>query len=179
LARLISNVKEDRAEWRVMGMFVETCMDNALPKSGYGACRDGSQNCPLNIVNVALMDEQFWRPDQTTAPYWVPSRFMSVDRFRCSVRRTRPRLSGSWIYPALGLNGQITTFEKFRRRNAFLWLAQSSGNTAMRYHDPQTVSDCEGVMIREDVPGSMWASVLAILSVTGTIGALYLPLVLN
>jgi hypothetical protein len=49
----------------------------------------------------------------------------------------------------------------------------------MRYHDPETVSDCEGVMIREDVPGSMWASVLAILSVTGTIGALYLPLVLN
>jgi hypothetical protein len=34
-------------------------------------------------------------------------------------------------------------------------------------------------MIREDVPGSVWASVLAILSVTGTIGALYLPLVLN
>jgi hypothetical protein len=49
----------------------------------------------------------------------------------------------------------------------------------MRYHDPETVSGCEGVMIGEDVPGSMWASVLAILSVTGTIGALYLPLVLN
>ena len=33
LARLISNVKEDRAEWRVMGMFVETYMDNALPRA--------------------------------------------------------------------------------------------------------------------------------------------------
>jgi hypothetical protein len=34
-------------------------------------------------------------------------------------------------------------------------------------------------MIREDVPGSMWANVLAVLSVTGTIGLLYLPLVLK
>ena len=34
-------------------------------------------------------------------------------------------------------------------------------------------------MIREDVPGPVWANVLAILSVTGTIGALYLPLVLK
>ena len=34
-------------------------------------------------------------------------------------------------------------------------------------------------MIREDVPGSIWATVLAILSVAGTIGALYLPLVLK
>ena len=68
LARLISNVKEERAEWRVMGMFVETCMDNALPKSGYGACRDGSQHCPFNQVNVVLMNEQFWSPDQTNVP---------------------------------------------------------------------------------------------------------------
>ena len=71
LARLISNVKEDRAEWRVLGMIVETYMDNALPKSGNGACRYGAQNCPLNCVNVALMNEQFWRPDQTTTPDWV------------------------------------------------------------------------------------------------------------
>jgi hypothetical protein len=82
-------------------------------------------------------------------------------------------------YRALCLNGRITTLGKFGGRNACLWLAQSSGNTAMRYHDPGTVSGCEGVMIREDIPGSVWASVLAILSVTGTIGALYLPLVLN
>ena len=34
-------------------------------------------------------------------------------------------------------------------------------------------------MIREDVPGSMWANVLAVLSVTVTIGLLYLPLVLK
>ena len=34
-------------------------------------------------------------------------------------------------------------------------------------------------MIRENGPGSLWAEVLAVLSVTGTIGVLYLPLVLR
>jgi hypothetical protein len=34
-------------------------------------------------------------------------------------------------------------------------------------------------MIRENVPGSVWANVVAILSVAGTIGALYLPLVVQ
>jgi hypothetical protein len=34
-------------------------------------------------------------------------------------------------------------------------------------------------MIRHDVPGSVWANVVAILSVAGTIGALYLPLVVH
>ena len=34
-------------------------------------------------------------------------------------------------------------------------------------------------MIRDDVPGSVWANVVAILSVAGTIGALYLPLVVQ
>jgi hypothetical protein len=34
-------------------------------------------------------------------------------------------------------------------------------------------------MVRNDVPGSLWANVVAILSVAGTIGALYLPLVIH
>ena len=34
-------------------------------------------------------------------------------------------------------------------------------------------------MIREEVPGSMWANVVAVLSVMVTIGLLYLPLVLK
>ena len=34
-------------------------------------------------------------------------------------------------------------------------------------------------MIRDDVRGSVWANVVAILSVAGTIGALYLPLVIQ
>jgi len=34
-------------------------------------------------------------------------------------------------------------------------------------------------MIRKDKLASMWASVVAVLSVTGTIALLYLPLVLN
>jgi hypothetical protein len=34
-------------------------------------------------------------------------------------------------------------------------------------------------MIRHDVLGSVWANVVAILSVAGTIGALYLPLVVQ
>ena len=34
-------------------------------------------------------------------------------------------------------------------------------------------------MIRHDVPGSVWANVVAILSVAETIGALYLPLVVH
>jgi hypothetical protein len=34
-------------------------------------------------------------------------------------------------------------------------------------------------MVREDVQGSTWASVVAVLAVTGTIGVLYLPLLLG
>ena len=34
-------------------------------------------------------------------------------------------------------------------------------------------------MNREDQPSSLWASVVAVLSVTGTIAVLYLPLALN
>jgi hypothetical protein len=37
----------------------------------------------------------------------------------------------------------------------------------------------EGVMIREDHRESLWASIVAVLSVTGTIALLYLPLVLK
>ena len=38
---------------------------------------------------------------------------------------------------------------------------------------------CESVMIRKDKLASMWAGVVAVLSVTGTIALLYLPLVFN
>jgi hypothetical protein len=34
-------------------------------------------------------------------------------------------------------------------------------------------------MIREDVQGSTWASVMAVLAVTCAIGVLYLPLILG
>ncbi len=34
-------------------------------------------------------------------------------------------------------------------------------------------------MTREERPGSLWANIVAVLSVTGTIGLLYLPLVLK
>ncbi len=34
-------------------------------------------------------------------------------------------------------------------------------------------------MIRENVQGSTWACVVAVLAVTGTIGVLYLPLILG
>lgn len=34
-------------------------------------------------------------------------------------------------------------------------------------------------LIRDGVPGSVWANVAAVLSVAGTIGALYLPLVVD
>jgi hypothetical protein len=34
-------------------------------------------------------------------------------------------------------------------------------------------------MIRHDVPDSVWANVVAILSVVGTMGALFLPLVIH
>ena len=34
-------------------------------------------------------------------------------------------------------------------------------------------------MNREERPGSLWASIVAVLSVTGTIGLLYLPLALK
>jgi hypothetical protein len=34
-------------------------------------------------------------------------------------------------------------------------------------------------MVREDVQGSTWASVVAVLAVTGAIGVLYLPLILG
>jgi len=37
----------------------------------------------------------------------------------------------------------------------------------------------EGAMIREDVPGSVWAELVAILSVAGTIGAHFLPLLVR
>jgi hypothetical protein len=34
-------------------------------------------------------------------------------------------------------------------------------------------------MVHENVEGSTWASVVALLAVTGTLGALYLPLFLH
>jgi hypothetical protein len=34
-------------------------------------------------------------------------------------------------------------------------------------------------MIREESPGSLWANIVAVLAVTGTIGLLYLPLVMK
>jgi hypothetical protein len=34
-------------------------------------------------------------------------------------------------------------------------------------------------MVREEHPGSLWAIIVAVLAVTGTIGLLYLPLVLK
>ncbi len=37
----------------------------------------------------------------------------------------------------------------------------------------------ERVMVREDVQGSTWASVMAVLAVTCAIGVLYLPLILG
>jgi hypothetical protein len=37
----------------------------------------------------------------------------------------------------------------------------------------------EGVMIREDVPGAVWANVVAILSVLGAMGALFVPLLVH
>jgi hypothetical protein len=56
---------------------------------------------------------------------------------------------------------------------------QSSSNTALGYRRYKIFDAREGVMIRNDVPGSVWANVVAILSVAGTIGALYLPLVIH
>ena len=34
-------------------------------------------------------------------------------------------------------------------------------------------------MNREEVPGSVWANITAILAVAGTMGALYLPLIVQ
>jgi hypothetical protein len=34
-------------------------------------------------------------------------------------------------------------------------------------------------MVRENAEGSTWASIVAFLAVTGTLGALYLPLFIN
>ena len=34
-------------------------------------------------------------------------------------------------------------------------------------------------MVRENAEGSTWASVVALLAVTGTLGALYLPLLIH
>jgi hypothetical protein len=34
-------------------------------------------------------------------------------------------------------------------------------------------------MVHENVEGSTWASIVAFLAVTGTLGALYLPLFIN
>jgi len=76
------------------------------------------------------------------------------------------------------LNEQVTTSREFRGRTDFV-----STRVIVEHHGP-AIRDahfilCEGVMMREDNRESMWASVVAVLSVTGTIALLYLPLVLH
>ena len=76
------------------------------------------------------------------------------------------------------LNEQATTSREFRGREHFV-----STRAILEHHGP-AIRDaqfilCEGVMIREDNLKSMWANVVAVLLVTGTIALLYLPLVLN
>ncbi len=76
------------------------------------------------------------------------------------------------------LNEQVTTSREFRGRNYFV-----STRAILEHHGPATrdaqLIVCEGVMIRKNSRESMWANVVAVLSVTGTIALLYLPLVLN
>ena len=76
------------------------------------------------------------------------------------------------------LNEQVTTPREFRGRTDFV-----SPRVIVEHHGP-AIRDAhfilgEGVMIREDHRESMWANVVAVLSVTGTIALLYLPLVLK
>jgi hypothetical protein len=56
---------------------------------------------------------------------------------------------------------------------------QSSGNTALGYRRRKTVREREGVMNRDDIPGSLWANLVAILSVAGAMGALFVPLLVH
>ena len=76
------------------------------------------------------------------------------------------------------LNEQATTSREFRGREHFV-----STRAILEHHGP-AIRDAqfvlyEGVMIRKHNRESMWATVVAVLSVTGTIALLYLPLVLN
>jgi hypothetical protein len=56
---------------------------------------------------------------------------------------------------------------------------QSSSNTALAYRRHKTFREREGVMIRDDIPGSVWANLVAILSVAGAMGALFVPLLVH
>jgi hypothetical protein len=61
----------------------------------------------------------------------------------------------------------------------FLLLVQRSDNAALRYRTDEQSQSVRGAMIREELQRSVWANLLAVLSVMGAIGVLYLPLVLQ
>src|SRR5215212_1714946 len=76
------------------------------------------------------------------------------------------------------LNEKVTTPREFWGRPYFV-----STRVIVEHHGP-AIRDAhfilgEGVMMRKDNRESMWANVVAVLSVTGTIALLYLPLVLK
>jgi hypothetical protein len=58
-------------------------------------------------------------------------------------------------------------------------LMLSFRNTAWPYRSSTKIASVGRVMIREDVQGSTWASVVAVLAVTCAISVLYLPLILG
>jgi hypothetical protein len=65
-------------------------------------------------------------------------------------------------------------------RHATIGLAPSNRPETRLAHKGSRRSSVEDdEMNREDQPSSLWASVVAVLSVTGTIAVLYLPLALN
>ena len=56
---------------------------------------------------------------------------------------------------------------------------QSFSNTALGYRKLEAFSAREGVMVREDIRGSIWAELVAILSVAGAMGALFVRLLVH
>jgi hypothetical protein len=75
------------------------------------------------------------------------------------------------------VNRILTLLREFRGRKIRALSGQSSSNTAVGYRIVRYQR--ESVMIREDVPGSVWANVVAILSVAGAMSALFIPLLLK
>ena len=77
------------------------------------------------------------------------------------------------------VNQIVITLREFRGRNLRALPVQSSSNTALGYRKREEFRAREGVMVRDDVRGSIWAELVAILSVAGAMGALFVPLLVH